>query len=402
MTLNCALLFTDKRMLKIIRLQILFIFSLIAFFGCSSPYIPEEKPVVGPERPETAQVRVAVDKNISTLDIRGENLALINRGNRIPLPSNVTFNCNEDSVLVNGSSYTVPVSLAGTSAISVNGKRYFGHLVIQKNLLIAVLPLEEYLRGVLSAEVPESWPIEALKAQAVVSRTFAYRRIRQNKNPLYDVENTVMDQKYEYGKRSPMIDQAVSSTAGRVILYRGEPIEAFFHSCSGGRTERSGDIFQEDLPYLRSVPDSYCSDSRKFIWSFSKTGNGIKEALRKYIDPNLFGRDMRAVKVHKRTGSGRAKEFLLVFNGNESEVINGNRFRIALDPTQFKSLFIDSIRTQGRGADVTFTFQGRGYGHGVGMSQWGAYEMAVRGFSYPAIIAHYYSGTKIGFIWDIQ
>ncbi len=385
------------------HILILIIFSIL--LSCSAPYIPEEKAAVEPVKPETAQVRVAVAKNISTLHIQGKDLSLINHGNKIPLPESIIVTCDGDSVTINGRRYPlslVSVSLVSANAISVNGKLHYGHLVIQYNLLIAIVPLDEYLKGVLSAEVPKTWPIEALKAQAVVSRTFVYRRIRQNKNLPYDVEDTAMDQKFDYGKSSPGIDRAVLQTRGRVILYQGEPIEAFFHSCSGGRTERSGDIFQEDLPYLRSVSDPYCADSRKFFWSFSKTGNEIKHALREYIDPGLLGRDLRAVKIYKRTGSGRAREFLLVFDGNESVVVDGNRFRIALDPTQFKSLLVDSIRVERQGTDVKFTFQGRGYGHGVGMSQWGAYEMAMRGFSYPSIIAHYYRGTKIGFIWDIR
>jgi len=399
---------SNMRMQKTFRLpQILILFILSMLFGCSAPYIPEEKKAIEPVKPETAYVRVAVAKNISTLHVQAKDLSLINHENRIPLPANITVTCNGDSVTINGSRYSTPVSLVSVSlvsanAISVNGKLHYGHLVIQQNLLMAIVPLDEYLKGVLSAEVPESWPIEALKAQAVVSRTFVYRRIRQNKNRPYDVEDTVMDQKFDYGESSPAIDQAVLQTVGRVILYHGEPIEAFFHSCSGGRTERSGDIFQKDLPYLRSVSDPYCMDSRKFFWSFSKTGNEIKQALREYIDPGIFEYNLRAVKIYKRTGSGRVREFLLVFDGNESMAVDGNRFRIALNPTQFKSLLVDSIRVERQGTDVKFTFQGRGYGHGVGMSQWGAYEMAMRGFNYPAIIAHYYRGTKIGFIWDIR
>jgi len=390
-------------MQKTLSLSCILIFFILGIlFDCSAPYIPDKKTTVEPVRPETVQVRVVVVKNISKLNINGKNLSLITHGNRIPLPAHVTVTSGGDSVTINGGQYSTPASLVSTKAISVNGKQYYGHLVIQQNLLIAVVPLEEYLKGVLAAEVPDSWPIEALKAQAIVSRTFVYRRIRQGKNRPYDVEDTVMDQKYEYGDSSPAIDQAVLQTAHRVVLYQGEPIEAFFHSCSGGRTERSGDIFQKDLPYLKSIPDPYCADSKKFFWSFSKTGKEIKEALREYIDPGLLGRGLRAIKIYKKTGSGRVREFLLVFEGNESEAINGNSFRIALDPTQFKSLLVDSIRTQRRGTDITFTFQGRGYGHGVGMSQWGAYEMAIRGFRYPAIIAHYFRETKIGLIWDIQ
>jgi len=391
-------------MQKTLSLSCILIFFIILgiLFGCSVPYIPDKKTTVEPVRPEAVQVRVVVVKNISKLNINGKNLSLITHGNRIPLPAHVTVTSDGDSVTINGSLFSTPVSIVSARAVSVNGKQYYGHLVIQQNLLIAVVPLEEYLKGVLAAEVPDSWPIEALKAQAIVSRTFVYRRIRQNKNRPYDVEDTVMDQKYEHGKSSPVIDKAVLQTVGRVVLYHGEPIEAFFHSCSGGRTERSGDIFQKDLPYLKSIPDPYCADRKKFFWSFSKTGGEIKEALREYIDPGLLGLGLRAIKIYKKTGSGRAREFLLVFDGNESEAINGNSFRIALDPTQFKSLLVDSIQTQHRGADIIFTFQGRGYGHGVGMSQWGAYEMAIRGFRYPAIIAHYYRGTKIGLIWDIQ
>jgi len=371
--------------------------------GCAATSIVSEgkAPSRGKSKTEPDVIRVAVRKHISRLELESENAVLIKGSKRLNLPSPTVMTVEQGTVIVNGMTFSSPVSIQSRHTIRVDGSDYYGNLLIQDNLLINILPMDEYLNGVLAAEVPQTWPIEALKAQAVVSRTYAYRKITQNRGRPFDVEATAMNQKYDFTASSNLIRKAVYSTANTIILYRNEPIEAFFHSCSGGRTENCRDIFQKDLPYLRSIPDPYCV-KKDFLWTFSSSADAIKAALKDFIDPDTFPLYLRDIKIQRRTGSGRVREFLLIFDNNRTSLINGNSFRLAVDPKSLKSLLIQRIEREKRDGEVFFGFYGRGYGHGVGMSQWGAYEMALMGFNYKHIISHYYRGTRISTIWDIR
>jgi stage II sporulation protein D len=296
----------------------------------------------------------------------------------------------------------LPVTIRSDRPIVLENKSYYGHLFIKDGYVINIVPIDVYTIGVLNGEVPASWPIEALKAQAVVSRTYAYNRILQHRDELFDAGSTVMYQKYEYGGGSTAIEEAVMGTKDEVLLFGNEPIEVFFHSCSGGRTESARDVFQEDLPYLRSVPDPYCAHDERFSWSFRVDARLMGRTLKSLgvvDDPGLAVRDVR---IAERTGSGRVKAFLVLLEDGGQVTVDGNRLRLALDPTSFKSLLITEIVREKTPEGISFLFQGRGYGHGVGMSQWGAREMAEQGFSYRKILAHYYPGTRIGRVWDIR
>jgi len=265
-----------------------------------------------------------------------------------------------------------------------------------QNSHIIELPLEEYLKGVLSSEMTDSWPIEALKAQAVVSRTYAILKLLQNKGNLYDIEGTEIHQKFVYDVNNPRINSAVDATKSLVILYDGKPIEAFFHSSSGGITENCGDIFQQDLPYLRSIPDPYSRDHENVSWTFQMSEREIQASLKGILNKECNNLPLVNIEIHSRTGSGRVKEFYLVFSENKTQIIKGNVVRLALDPKVFKSLLIQDIQREEINGETVYMFAGFGYGHGVGLSQWGARIMAQLGFTYDKIILFYYRGTELG------
>ncbi|MBA7556097.1 Amidase enhancer [subsurface metagenome] len=105
---------------------------------------------------------------------------------------------------------------------------------------------------------------------------------------------------------------------------------------------------------------------------------------------------MKNIKIYKKTGSGRVKEFILIFEGNEKQILKGNTFRLALDPKVFRSLLIQGIKKKRINDEYIYTFSGKGYGHGVGLSQWGVKGMAEQGFAYERIVAYYYRGTQLG------
>jgi stage II sporulation protein D len=347
-------------------------------------------------------IRVAVGEAAGVLNLVSERLELVKSSGNEALPASVELVAGEEGVTIGGVTYATPLHIRGGTAIAVNGKEYYGDLLIEDGLLINILPLDEYLKGVLSGEVSESWPIEALKAQAVASRTFAIKRMSGLKDGPYHVKDTLMHQKYEYSTHNENINRAVEATSGEILLFRGEPIEAFFHSCSGGITENAGSVFQQDLPYLKSVPDPYCRNNDQFDWRFEASAESIVKALGSSLDEvdpsnsDSPGRLLRDIRIYRRTGSGRAGEFVLYLDGGKKVTVKGNRFRLALDSTKLKSLLIRKIEKR-RGDDgLVFVFSGTGYGHGVGMSQWGAKMMADHGFRYQDILSFYYRGTKIG------
>jgi stage II sporulation protein D len=368
--------------------------TIFALVGCVS-YRPTPARYKKEEAPERI-ISVAVMKNVRSVTLSSASLAIVKEGQRISLVSPSSLTLEDGFVRIGGQSYKMPVHIQGSPIITVDGKEYYGDLLIRRSLIINEIPLEEYLKGVLSQEVSDSWPLEALKAQAVVSRTYAIRRMVDNRDKEYDIEDTEMHQKFEYSDAHENINEAVAETRGIIILYNREPIEAFFHACSGGITESAGAVFSHDLPYLRSIPDPYCRDIDRFYWEYEVREEQIRLFLKDKLDESCRDLPLRDIKIKKKTGSGRASEFVLLFQNGKSCVLRGNMVRLALDPKQLKSLLIQRIQKKKVDGDLVFVFSGKGYGHGVGMSQWGAKVMAEHGFHYREILSYYYHGTRVG------
>ncbi len=340
---------------------------------------------------EKTAVRVAVLRQVREFELVSENAVLILNGDTSQLPSRIDITVEDEFVLIADRQCLYPVRIKSARPLVINGKKYYGDLRFIQGLVVNEVPLEVYIRGVVASEVAEDWPEEALKAQAVVSRTYVYGRILSNRDGPYDIEDTEVHQKYVYEERAPRIADAISATEGLVVLYKDQPIEAFFHSSSGGITENCGDVFQQDIPYLRAFPDPYSVDNEYFLWQYSAEGKDIVHAL----DLGNGSRHLTDIHIGGKTGSGRVSHFILEFSGKERHIIRGNSMRLLLGPKNFKSLFLLSIDKTKKEGESVFTFTGRGYGHGVGMSQLGAREMAYRGFSFKQIIAFYYRGSRL-------
>ncbi len=352
--------------------------------------------------PVRETIRIAVMQYEQPVHILVEDGSIDAGTDNLSLGSPQTLTVDGDSLHVAGKRLSLPATIQSSQPLVIDGRVAYGHLRIQDGYLISIVPVEIYTIGVLHGEVPASWPVEALKAQAVVSRTYAYSHILKNRDELFDAGSTHMFQKYDYTVTNDEIERAVQSTRDEILFYQDQPIEVFFHSCSGGRTESCKDVFQRDLPYLRSIPDPYCAKNERFFWSYSADAALIGTALREAGVTGFDSVDIRDIHIAERTGSGRVRIFAVRLSNGDSVVVQGNTMRIALDPTAFKSLLITKIEKRNTGGQIEFTFHGRGYGHGVGMSQWGAKEMAYQGFSYKHILKYYYRGTRIGSIWDIR
>ncbi|MEH2402754.1 SpoIID/LytB domain-containing protein [Nostoc sp.] len=241
---------------------------------------------------------------------------------------------------------------------------------------------QEYLYSVLGGEMDASWPQEALKAQAIAARTYAlYEREKQRNNPIYDLGNTPDRWQIYKGviSEAPATYAAVDSTLGQVLTYKNRIILSVFHACSGGHTENVEDVWGSNEPYLRAVQD-YDQNIRECNWvktfspteisaKFPEVGN-VKDMIPETYSP------FRSVKVLKIVGNRGTK------------VLQGEQVRTAL---KLKSTRFSVTK----GADGSFVLQGLGFGHGLGMSQWGAYNLARQGVNHLQILGHYYQGVAL-------
>jgi stage II sporulation protein D len=254
---------------------------------------------------------------------------------------------------------------------------------------IDTVPFESYIIGVLAGEMPANFELEALKAQALAARSYVLKKMEQNKNNDYDIVDTVMNQVYldesqmkakwkdQYEEKLQKITKAVNDTQGEYIAYNGEVIQAFFFSTSSGKTENSEEVFQESLPYLRSVDSTWDSDvSPVFneIYKFT-----LEEFYQKL---NLPYEEKLQINIVDTTSTGRIKNI----------EINRQKFK-ASDLTKLLNLRSTYFNIEQNGNIITI--QTKGYGHGVGMSQYGAQAMALKGYNYQEIIKYYYQNVEI-------
>lgn len=271
----------------------------------------------------------------------------------------------------------------GRAPIRANGFEVRGDVVARLHRgriqLINVLPLEDYLLGVLGSEMPTSFPEEALKAQAVAARTYALEKKLEALDQPFHMGASVIHQVYGgLREEDPRTRAAVEATRGEVLTWELQPIEAYFHASCGGRTEDGADALGRDLPYLKSV-SCPCGDLPAARWEVTVPRRELERT---------FGIRDGELRIAGRTRTGRVSR-LVASNGR---VIDAVSFRAKLGYTRIKSLSFDVTPAQ-NGDGLHFT--GRGYGHGAGLCQWGAKVMAARGATYREILAHYYPGTEL-------
>jgi stage II sporulation protein D len=352
--------------------------------------------------------------------------------------------------------------------VMVNGQkyRYRGNIEVdidneyRKLNIINIIGIEEYLYGVLKKEISPRWPKEALKAQAVAARTFAIFNMNKYIDKGYNICASTNSQAYGgVNHEDPLTNKAVDETRGVIIVYKGKPINAVYHSDSGGYTEDSENVWGSFLPYLRSVESKFeekvspphhtwtCSiDEKDLTKKLQKQGYKINSVV--FIEPN------------KRSKTGRISELAFFVDNNEVINMKTNDFRSLIGAELIRSTLLN-IKTIGKESRITekiedkkgiedkekqkesikeileqkkdwtikellelmkknkeereeekeeevhkveivksnilftFIFSGSGNGHGVGMSQWGAYGMALQGYKYQDILKYYYQGINI-------
>ncbi len=261
----------------------------------------------------------------------------------------------------------------------------------EKYFLVGKMSMERYLSGVVSREMPSSWPKEALKAQVVASRSYAYWKIKTSKNKVYDLRPSVMDQVFElsrWGESSTLpvnVEQAIGSTEGQVLLEEQKKIlKAYFHSDCGGETITPKQAWGEASTLSVSVKDPYCQ-ARESQWRSPWSEEKIQQRLMK----DLFlpaGMKLKDVMVRQNQDSQRVDSVDFLFTNGVFKRVRGEDFRRLLGYDKIRSTRFE-VAKQGKNEWV---FEGRGFGHGVGMCQHGARAMAKMGMNYRQILTHYY------------
>ncbi|NMA67399.1 MAG: SpoIID/LytB domain-containing protein [Clostridiaceae bacterium] len=370
----------------------------------------------------------------------------------------IVYNSNFEPNFVFGSSQyklTVrPTDANNPKILSVNGKRYRGEIELRRfsdsdMTVINIINIEEYLYGVVPKEIGPTSPLEALKAQAVAARTYAYRHIRSYAKWDFDMVNTVNSQVYGgYDAEHPNTNQAVNETKGKKVLYNGSPAQMFYFSSSGGKTEDVQNVWGSKIAYLVSVPDPYESGtSYNYNWSVKLTAEDIKMKL--FLNDVEIG-DIISMTAEEYSSAGRVNKLKITgtkgsityynedirrilgdngaylpsrmftitsgSSGNSSGTVSvlSNDKKTSIGIFGAKVVTSSGIKTipnnssaiiiaganntnvvTGAVSDGTYVLTGKGWGHGVGMSQEGAKGFARNGYTYDQILMHYFSGTTV-------
>jgi SpoIID/LytB domain protein len=278
------------------------------------------------------------------------------------------------------------------SSPELNSQTFKVHLVREGKTI--EITLEDYVLGVLAAESSVESEIEALKAQAVISRTFALRNRGRHAGEGFDFCSTTHCQRFvAYSAASPTIEEAAATTRGQALCdSRGELADVYFHAACGGMTASIATLWGVPAPeYLRGVRDDYCAAMPHRNWVEVIAGEQLAEALRN--DPRSdVGNNLRNLAVVKRDATGRAE--LIALDGNRRVLVRGWDFKLIISRTLGWNV-LKSSRFEVKRAGGNFVFRGSGFGHGLGLCQEGSHVMARRGASYQQILDHYFPGTAV-------
>lgn len=357
-------------------------------------------------------IRVGLFVGVKTLFLKynGENIQVSPAGNNIKLTSGNHSMEMETREFGNddGSCIAIAADTKGLSQAC-----YPGTVVFRANKgkldAINIVDVEDYLRGVVPYEIGrlDSSRIEALKAQAVAARTYAYKHYNSRESLGFDVYADTKDQVYKgLGGASALTDQAVKATEGVVMLYDGEFITAYYHSTCGGVTETLATWNKPSLPYLQSAPDlkpdgtPYCKESSYLKWEREFTDKEILEMVRQNASEakakfsGFKPSDIKKVKsitIKDKLSSGRVLTLVVSTDKGNMEVLTDRTRWLFKKGGSILPSSLFTIKHSGN----SWKISGSGFGHGVGMCQMGVRARAMAGQSYKDILTHYYRGIVL-------
>lgn len=361
-------------------------------------------PAAAAQQPNAELIRVAISRDQPEVELEVDGRfqmselathSALDQGNRL---KPVMVRAVPEGLVLGEKSLPLPgvrIEPQRGATVRLNGSQFHGTLEIHRQkdqtlLVVNHLPLEAYLRGVLSKEAPDYWPSEALKAIAIAARTYAVYQRYSKAEQDFDVTGDVMSQ--DYGGKSgekAATSRAVDETAGWILLYHDAVFPAFYHSTCGGMTEHArvmGKGYTIE-PLQGGIRCSFCTASPFYTWHRRLTRADVNWALKKSRHGTVG--PVRELRVMRRSPAGRVEQI----------AIAGASRTVMLSAYEFRQLFgFDSIRSPlfsvlSEGDD--FIVDGHGWGHGVGLCQWGAAELARRGVSAPEILAYYYPGAEL-------
>ncbi len=275
-----------------------------------------------------------------SIGITNGNIAMTDAEGRLSnLGTSTVISVSGNTANIAGNVFNLPLRLTGQGFLKFNGRTYRGtFLITQRAGLLNVLDVEQYLYGVLPAEVGASWPTEALRAQAIISRSYVLKRsleVRSEKG--YDVVDTDMDQVYKgQGVETAKTNSAVNSTAGEILTYGNEIAFTPFHSDSGGHTASNADVWDKAIPYLTGVPEVVSYKSPVSTWTVRISAAKIASVVAK-----LGGHigQITEIQVSEVDQGGRAVKMTFVGTVG-SKTLRASQFRLAVDPRSLKSTML--------------------------------------------------------------
>lgn len=297
--------------------------------------------------------------------------------------------------------------------------------------------INDYLYGVLPTEMDKNWPLEALKAQAVVARTYLIKNEGKYSQYGFDLCDTSSCQVYGgYNYEGEVSNKAVDDTNGEVVTYNGQLIYSYYHSSSGGFTANSENVWMTSVPYLRGVADEFSNSAPNTSWAINYTESELVDILRKneynvgsikdiFVDETstdgrvqklVFETDFRDIVLEKEEarkvlGYNNLKSIFYSVSFGDTYMIQAGDYSENRSLSGLEALSDEGISSLTSNQDITIlsadkktvisseknmiTFRGRGWGHGIGLSQWGAKAMAEQGYKYDEIIKFYYTGVEL-------
>jgi stage II sporulation protein D len=270
------------------------------------------------------------------------------------------------------------------------GRPYRGYLTVLVSagrlMVVTHMPLESYLAGVVNGEVDSSWPLNAVKAQVVAARSYAFYQMNTG-SLYYDLKTDVTDQVYAgVDSEDERAVEAVKMTRGQVLYKDGELMQAFFHSSCGGSTTSALEVWGVAQPAQEGVYCGECEEAPYARWNLHLDSGEIARAV-KILYPRVDS--VRAMGIHRRSRDGRIQT-LFVETGNGRVLIDAGEFRKVMGYRRLPSTRFSLGMSGDR-----IVLMGEGYGHGVGLCQWGARGGALKGMDYRQILGKYYTGAEI-------
>lgn len=352
---------------------------------------------VGSAAPEPIEmIRIAVGRFGDTT-LEGQGLFVVDSaGVLLSKPENAKLRISiaSSGLMLGGKAAGHDLVVVHAPLLKLAGHTYRGTLEVRLQvydkkpelLIVHPLDLETYVTGIVSAELPQGWPLASYQAQAVAARTFAVMQKMRRIDLPYHMETTVLDQVYGGVEREhARAEEAAQTTRGQILGFHRHLAQTYFHAACGGHTESAQDGWGTALSYLPGSSCTKCNNTARSHWSVKITRSDVDRAFARLVGAPVVG-----IKITATTATARAKT-VEIRTAKKATLITGADFRRLLGWGVVWSTQIDKLELTA----TTLEIEGRGSGHGVGLCQWGARGYAVAGGTYQAILARYYPGARL-------